>query len=87
MMSSPLRRFWFPIPGYLGVGVTATTESEARLLAEWARAKCWPAAPAVGQVVVDVDVSMLDQKHVVPNMEAPIWAGVWYPRGLQKSHP
>jgi hypothetical protein len=85
-MRRSLRRFWFPVPGYLGVGVTAPTEAEARALAERTRATCWPDAPALEAAVADVDIQTLDQKHVVPNMEAPVWAGVWYPRGFQKAH-
>jgi hypothetical protein len=84
-VQSSLHRFWFPIPGHLGIGVTAQTEAEARALAESARAECWPNAPALGEVIVDVDIRTLDQKHVVPGMEAPNWAGVWFPRGFQKS--
>jgi len=85
-MRGSLRRFWFPLPGHFGIGVTAHDESGARALAERARAECWPASPALGEVVADVDIQTLDQNHVVPNMEAPVWEGVWYPRGFQKSH-
>jgi len=85
-MKSSLHRYWFPIPGHLGIGVTAQTEAEARALAVATRAECWPKAPPVSEVIADVDIQTLDQKHVVPNMEAPIWAGVWFPRGFQKSH-
>jgi hypothetical protein len=86
MMRRPLRRFWFPLPGHLGIGVTAPSESAARALAERVRAEFWPASPALGEVVADVDIQTLDQNHVVPNMEALVWEGVWYPRGFQKPH-
>jgi hypothetical protein len=85
-LSTGLRRFWYPLAGYLGVGVTALTETDARALAEAARARSWPKAPPVNEVICDVDIQNLDQKHVVPNMEAPNWAGVWYPRGFAKSN-
>jgi hypothetical protein len=41
--------------------------------------------PKIEEVIEDVDISKLDQKHVIPNMEAPVWRGVWYPRGFAKS--
>jgi hypothetical protein len=42
--------------------------------------------PEIGAVVEDVDVSTLDANHVLPNMEAPNWRGVWYPMGLTERH-
>ena len=85
-MSSPLRRFWYPVPGHLGIGVTAPAEAEARTLAERVRVECWPDTAPLGEVVSDVDIRTLDQSHVVPNMEPTVWAGVWYPRGFPKPH-
>lgn len=41
--------------------------------------------PPIEQVVEGVDISSLDQKHVIPNMEPPIWRGVWYPRGYAET--
>jgi ADP-ribose pyrophosphatase YjhB (NUDIX family) len=73
-----LRRFWFPIPGHLGIGVTAATQAAARELAERTRVACWPDAPPLGAVVEDVDVGTLDQGHVIPNMRPAVWPGVWY---------
>ena len=77
-----LRRFWFPLPGHIGIGVTAASEAEARELAEAARIACWPDSVPLGAVIIDVDIQFLDQRHVVPNMEPPVGPGVWYPRGL-----
>ncbi len=42
--------------------------------------------PAIEQVIEGVDISSLDQKHVIPNMEAPVWRGVWYPKGYSQAH-
>ena len=39
-------------------------------------------SPPVESVIEDVDVSTLDQKHVVPNMEPVVWRGVWFPKGF-----
>jgi hypothetical protein len=74
-----LRRFWFPIPGHLGIGVTAASRAEAEVLASNAAAELhWPFVAA--GVIEDVDVRDLDQGHVVPNMAPPNWRGVWFPR-------
>jgi hypothetical protein len=37
--------------------------------------------PAVVQVVENVDVSTLDQKHVLPNIGDVTVRGVWFPLG------
>jgi hypothetical protein len=41
--------------------------------------------PPIEEVIENVDISALDQKHVIPNIEAPVWRGVWYPRGYASS--
>ena len=74
-----LRRFWFPLDGYLGVGVTATTLDEATTLAEDAKRRFWSNAHRLGAAVEDVDVQDLDQKHVTPNIGPVAVRGVWYP--------
>ena len=75
----PLRRFWFAIPGHLGIGVTAPTRSGAEALArDAARSLGW--ALDVTVCKEDVDVRDLDQRHVVPNMGPATFPGVWYPR-------
>ena len=73
-----LRRFWFPIPGRFGIGVTAYTREEAEGLARTAaRDLRWDFTP--GPVAEDVDLRTLDQGHVIPNMRAPNFHGVWFP--------
>lgn len=74
-----LRRFWFPLDGHLGVGVTAASLEEAATLAEEARRETWPDAGPFGAPVQDVDVRNLDQKHVAPNIGFVAMRGVWYP--------
>lgn len=74
-----LRRFWFPLSGGLGIGVTAGSEAEARALAEATCARYYPADRLVG-LVPDVDVSTLDARDVLPNMGPAAVRGVWYPR-------
>ena len=88
-MSSQLTRFWFefektgPITEF-GYGVTARDKEDAvGLLQETVFAG--KQLPKVAKAVINVDVSTLDQKHVVPNMEAPVFRGVWFPKGHMKS--
>lgn len=42
--------------------------------------------PVIEQVIEGVDISQLDQKHVIPNMDAPIWRGIWYPKGYARNY-
>jgi hypothetical protein len=73
-----LRRFWFPVPGHFGIGVTAASRVEAQSLAEHAAAGVgWPLT--LEGVVEDVDVRDLDQAHVVPNIGLVSNHGVWFP--------
>jgi hypothetical protein len=74
-----LRRFWFALSTGLGIGVTAGSEEEARMLAEAARERSHPDATITG-VTADVDVRTLDERRVVPHMGPPIVRGVWFPR-------
>jgi hypothetical protein len=39
--------------------------------------------PPIVKLVENVDVSTLDQEHVVRNMNPPNARGVWYPRGFE----
>lgn len=86
-----LRRFWFkfqnttllPNEVLLGCGVTAATEAEAALIIQ---REVFSDQPLPNYTVQpDVDISTLDQRHVVPNMLAPIWEGIWFPGGFQKN--
>jgi hypothetical protein len=78
-----LRRYWFRFaePGHgLGYGVTAHGYEDAlSLLRDTVFGG--EALPPFDEVVEDVDVRALDQRHVIPNMEPPVWRGVWFPKG------
>lgn len=83
-----LRRFWIRFVAHPslkiprpGCGVTAYNVEDALSIL---RATVFEGGtlPAVATIIEDVDISTLDQKHVIPNMEAPVWRGVWYPRGF-----
>lgn len=82
-----MKRFWIELedegrPDFLklGCGITAFDLNDAMKILE---DKVFEGAviPAVRRIIEDIDVSELDQKHVVPNMEAPMRRGVWFPRG------
>lgn len=82
-----MKRFWIrfqSVPAYnplrLGCGVTAYNYDDALTILRDTifRGKD---QLAVDSVVEDVDISTLDQKHVIPNMEPPVWRGVWFPKG------
>jgi hypothetical protein len=44
------------------------------------------AMPPIASVIEDVDISTLDQGHVIPNMEVTVFRGVWFPKGYMESH-
>jgi hypothetical protein len=37
-------------------------------------------------IQADIDISLLDARHVRPNMESPNWRGIGYPRGYATAH-
>lgn len=79
-----LRRFWFefdpsadvPPGARLGCGVTAVSRDDAeRLIREGFGCDL----PPVRRVIKDVDVTTLDEGHVLPNIGDVSVRGVWYP--------
>ena len=83
-MTAKLRRYWFKFSpaqlevASLGCGVTAFSYEDAIAILK-STLFAGREIPAISNVVVDVDISTLDQ-HVRPNMEPPNWRGVWYPK-------
>jgi hypothetical protein len=83
-----LIRYWFEFgltlndphpPGFLlGCGVTAVDYSDALSLIR-AYIGTEHALPPIRRAVDGVDVSTLDDGHVLPNMGIPAWRGVWFP--------
>jgi hypothetical protein len=84
-----LRRFWlefegqledgFPAGVLLGCGVTAEDPDEAL---ELVRERVFDGQlPRLKKFIKDVDISTLDQDHVVPNMGVPAVRGIWFPPG------
>ena len=86
-----LRRYWIrfaaasgcgtPRPG---CGVTAYNYEDAIIVLRETVFSGKP-VPEIEEVIEDVDISTLDQKHVIPNMGAPIWRGVWYPNSISEN--
>jgi hypothetical protein len=83
-----LTRYWFefdwterepPAGARLGCGVTAYTYDDALNLL---RDQLFEGGdlPPVAHVREDVDVTTLDQGHVIPNMRPPNWRGIWFPQ-------
>lgn len=77
-MNPLLIRYWFKTKRGLGFGVTGHSVEDAQVLlaAQWPKSR----ENEVVGVVENVDVSTLDQGHVIPNMGAPSVRGVWFPR-------
>jgi hypothetical protein len=82
-----LRRYWFTfssVKAYstlrLGCGVTAYDYDDAVSILRQA-VFVDDEAFIIERVIEDVDVSNLDPRHVIPNMDPPIWRGVWFPKG------
>lgn len=86
-----LRRFWFRFastatglpPGLRwGCGVTAYDYDDAVSII---RTTIFGGGllPPLGDVKEDVDVSQLDNGHVLPNMLPPSNRGIWFPMGYQ----
>lgn len=86
-----LCRYWFtfePEPGRtlpfglgLGCGVTAHDRSDAEVLIS-ERVFRGSELPPVGMVVENVDVSTLDEGHVLPNIGDVTRRGIWFPLGF-----
>jgi hypothetical protein len=82
-----LKRYWFtfepssaPNSLNLGCGVTAYDQRDAEAMLQdvvFRNAQ----VPTIREVVEDVDVSTLDPKHVLPNMDSCNRRGVWFPKG------
>jgi hypothetical protein len=83
-----MRRFWLEFGAVAGLpfglargcGVTAYSYDDARELL-CTRVFTDAAMPEPIRIVDDVDVSTLDQDHVIPNMGNPAVRGVWFPLG------
>jgi hypothetical protein len=71
-----LTRYFFERRTGFGYGVSAYSEQDAVDLLAAAQLEI----SDIVHVIANVDMSTLDQKHVVPNIGPPSFRGVWFPR-------
>jgi hypothetical protein len=62
----------------MGCGVTAYDLADARKLLQEQVFSNY-GAELIDEVIEDIDISTLDDKHVRPNMGNPVVRGVWFP--------
>ncbi|TWF32857.1 hypothetical protein FHW36_113112 [Chitinophaga polysaccharea] len=89
-MSALYRRFWFefeidtafnyPAGIGFGCGVTALSYEDAvEILDE--KVFTTIKRPPFKKIIENMDIRMLDNGHVIPNMESPVYRGIWFPLG------
>jgi hypothetical protein len=85
-----LTRYWFEFDGAatdlppgvaLGCGVTAYDLDDAIALLREHVFDGEP--PPITRVIENIDLSTLDEGHVLPNMEPHVWRGIWFPLGYR----
>jgi hypothetical protein len=69
----------------LGCGVTAHDRADAEALLR--KVFDPDPVPPVTEVCEDVELTALDQGHVVPNMGNPAERGIWFPLGYDHTTP
>ncbi|HEX7846390.1 MAG TPA: hypothetical protein VF476_11375 [Chitinophagaceae bacterium] len=89
MKNSLLKRYWFIIYpedkfGPRNIGATAFSINEAKnLVFETLRKLAWSHITINvldnAEVIEEIDIQLLDQGHVIPNMGPVNFKGVWFP--------
>jgi hypothetical protein len=82
-----LKRYWFvfekasePTPLNLGCGVSAFTYDDAlEMLQEQVFKR--GEMPVIVECIENVDISLLDKGHVLPNIGMVAVRGIWFPPG------
>jgi hypothetical protein len=83
-----LTRYWFEFESAdfqvwsWGCGVTAYNYSDALSIMKERIFKTVE-MPPIKKYTENIDINLLDQGHVIPNMYAPNFRGIWFPLGLQ----
>ena len=89
-MMKCLKRYWFEFDisgenlsqfGYLpmhGCGITAYDYNDALNIMRHFILRS-DDLPKFTRIVENIDVSTLEDKHIIPNLGVPIWRGVWFP--------
>lgn len=75
-LNSLLIRYRFKTETHLGIGVTTYSQDDALSLQSKAN---FAIHLTETNVIENIDVSQLDQNHVLPNIGAPNVRGIWYP--------
>ena len=78
LSNKELRRYWFESSRNLGVGVTAYSLSDAKIILNSAIRRQQVDVEIVN-TIENVNIQDLDQGHVIPNMNPPSFRGVWFP--------
>lgn len=89
-MKNIYTRFWFEFesenafslpPGIgIGCGVTAFDYNDAVRIIDSKIFK-QTSRPPFKKIIQDVDIRLIDQNHVIPNMKPPNERGIWFPLG------
>lgn len=84
-----LKRYWFVLEpeykfGPLNIGVTAASVEEAKSLAIERLSKIGfsdvvQKLEKPVEVIENIDIRLLDQNHIIPNMGVVVFKGVWWP--------
>ena len=84
-----LTRYWFRFKDLkrysrltLGCGITAYDQGDAIEILRRSVFERVGESPEIAEIIPEVDISELDQRHIIPNMESPVVRGVWFPRGF-----
>jgi len=89
---TPLHRYWIdfdlafyeepPMSVDMGFGVTALSQDQALEIVRQRVFNGRP-LPTIKNIAPNVDVSILDPRHIRPNMANPAVLGIWFPLGFQ----
>lgn len=78
-MQTFLTRYWFITNIQYNFGVTACFIDDAKKLINEAN-KTFRLKFEIIEIIENIDISTLDENHFLPNIGAPNFRGVWYPR-------
>lgn len=63
--------------------MTARDKTDAEKIVIRRILKNYPNAK-ISRIEEDIDISSLDEGHVIPNMNPHIWRGIWFPKGYEE---
>jgi hypothetical protein len=90
-MATCLKRYWFEfdfpkprlshdayIPACGCCGITAFDYNDALIIMRRFML-LENEKPIFSRVIENIDVSTIEDMHIIPNLGVPVWRGVWYP--------